>query len=144
MFDSLKIYSKKNKKPVWNKISVDCHWQFHVMISKSLKFLYVCIVPHMVAHLTMNTDTSKETWGRNPALTIHYCSSTLRDAKTFSTEYKKRMFSQGRSCHILKEYRDSRLIMFSINCFILLENVPPYAESVFPSILQHVRSCKSF
>lgn len=39
---------------------------------------------------------------------------------------KKECFHKAQTvCHILKEYRDSRLIMFSINCFIVLGNVSP-------------------
>ena len=58
---------------------------------------------------------------------------------------RKECFHKAQTvCHIRKEYSDSRLIMFSINCFILLGNVPPYSGSVFPSISQHVGSCKSF
>lgn len=64
--------------------------------------------------------------------------------KMFSTDSKKECVHKAQTvCHILKEYRDSRLIVFSINCFILLGNVAPFSETVFPSISQHVSHSNS-
>lgn len=65
--------------------------------------------------------------------------------KLSALNIKKERFHKAQTVsHILKEYRASRLIMFSINCFIVLGNVSPYSESVFPNIFEHVGSCKSF
>ena len=84
--------------------------------------------------------------GKNHLLTIHYCRVSWGKQKISALNIKrKECFHKAQTvCHIHKEYSDSRLIMFSINCFILLGNVPPYSGSVFPSISQHVGSCKSF
>lgn len=128
------------EKSVWDEIAVDYHWHFTYR-HQSLKFLHdICYYPTWWALLLVNADTSM----KHKEEILYLLSITAEVPwgmqKTFSTEYKKRVFSQGTNCHILKEYSDSRLIMFSINCFILLGNVPSYSERVFPSIFQHVGS----
>lgn len=81
----------------------------------------------------------------DPEVTVPQCSNTLKTAQSFSTEYKKGCFSKAKYVFcVVKEERDSRLIIFSTNCFVLLGKVPLYSQSGFSSIFEHVGSCKSF
>lgn len=136
------------KKSAWDKISVDYHWSFIYRWQQAwCSSMIFIMVPHMAG------PSHSEWWCQKGIIRKKPCTSypLLQQypdgckEKLSALNKNKRMFSQGTNCFpYTQKYRHSRLIMFSINCFILLGNVPSYSEGVFPSIFQHVGSCKSF
>lgn len=95
--------------------------------------------------LPVKTDVTKQTLEGDPEVTVPQCSNILRTTQYFSTEYKKGYFPKGKYVFsVVKEERDARLIIFSMNYFVLLGKVSLYSQNVFSSFFEHVGSCKSF